>query len=150
MKKIDLGQTITILANIGVIAGIAFLALEIRQNSDLLSSQTRFNNVQNQLSLAMMLVEDSELNELVARASSGESISRDESFRLRQMVIVVLNLWEYEYREFEDGRLARDELKIESKRQDYLLFAQLAPGLWEQFKIGAHSSFIEFVETEIQ
>lgn len=33
MKKIDLGQTITILANIGVISGIAFLALELRQNT---------------------------------------------------------------------------------------------------------------------
>ena len=33
MKKIDLGQTITILANIGVITGIAFLALELRQNT---------------------------------------------------------------------------------------------------------------------
>ena len=31
MKKIDLGQTITILANVGVIAGIVFLAVEVRQ-----------------------------------------------------------------------------------------------------------------------
>ena len=29
MKKIDLGQTIAILANIGVIAGIVFLAVEL-------------------------------------------------------------------------------------------------------------------------
>jgi len=33
MKKIDLGQTINTVANIGVIAGIAFLAVEIRDNS---------------------------------------------------------------------------------------------------------------------
>ena len=33
MKKIDLGQTLQILANIGVIAGIVFLAVEIRQNT---------------------------------------------------------------------------------------------------------------------
>jgi hypothetical protein len=33
MKKIDFGQTITIIANIGVIAGIAFLAIEIQQNT---------------------------------------------------------------------------------------------------------------------
>jgi len=33
MKKIDLGQTITILANIGVIAGIVFLGYELRQNT---------------------------------------------------------------------------------------------------------------------
>jgi hypothetical protein len=33
MKKIDLGQTITILANIGVIVGIGFLAIEIQQTN---------------------------------------------------------------------------------------------------------------------
>ena len=33
MKKIDLGQAITILANAGVIAGIVFLAVELRQNT---------------------------------------------------------------------------------------------------------------------
>ncbi len=33
MKKIDLGQTISILANFGVIAGIVFLGLEIRQST---------------------------------------------------------------------------------------------------------------------
>ena len=34
MKKIDLSQTITILANLGVIAGIVFLAIEINQNTE--------------------------------------------------------------------------------------------------------------------
>ena len=33
MKKIDLGQSITILANLGVIAGIVFLGYEMRQNT---------------------------------------------------------------------------------------------------------------------
>jgi hypothetical protein len=31
MKKIDLGQTIAIFANIGVIAGIVFLSVELQQ-----------------------------------------------------------------------------------------------------------------------
>jgi hypothetical protein len=39
MKKIDLGQGITILANVGVIAGIVFLAVEIQQNSNLMQVQ---------------------------------------------------------------------------------------------------------------
>ena len=40
MKKIDLGQTIGILANIGVIAGIVFLAIEVSQNNDQLNLQS--------------------------------------------------------------------------------------------------------------
>ena len=39
MKKIDLGQTINILANVGVIAGIVFLAFELQQNNELLGAQ---------------------------------------------------------------------------------------------------------------
>ena len=34
MKKIDLGQIITIIANVGVIAGIVFVAFEVRQTRD--------------------------------------------------------------------------------------------------------------------
>jgi hypothetical protein len=45
MKKIDLGQTITILANIGVIAGIVFLALEVRQNQQTLERGNAMNLV---------------------------------------------------------------------------------------------------------
>ena len=40
MKKIDLAQTIMILADIGVIAGIVFLAVEIRQNTAATRSAT--------------------------------------------------------------------------------------------------------------
>lgn len=36
MKQIDIGQTISILASIGVIAGIVFLGLELNQNNRLL------------------------------------------------------------------------------------------------------------------
>ena len=35
MKKIDLGQAIGILANVGVTAGIVFLGMELRQNNEL-------------------------------------------------------------------------------------------------------------------
>ena len=41
MKKIDLGQTITILANVGVIAGIVFLGFELRQNNEILLANSR-------------------------------------------------------------------------------------------------------------
>ncbi len=40
MKKIDLGQTVSIIANLGVIAGIVFLAIELSQNTDAMRSQT--------------------------------------------------------------------------------------------------------------
>jgi hypothetical protein len=40
VKKIGLGQTISVLANIGVIAGIVFLGIELQQNNDCLEFPT--------------------------------------------------------------------------------------------------------------
>ena len=41
MKKIDLGQTLGIVANVGVIAGILLLAYELNQNRQMMQAQTR-------------------------------------------------------------------------------------------------------------
>ena len=41
MKKIDLGQTITIFANVDEIAGIVILAFELQQNNEALGLQAR-------------------------------------------------------------------------------------------------------------
>jgi hypothetical protein len=41
MKKLDLGQTLGVLANAGVIAGIVFLAVELQQNNELLEAEIR-------------------------------------------------------------------------------------------------------------
>jgi hypothetical protein len=40
---LDIGQIVTIGANIGVIAGLIFLAMEIRQNNKLLAAQARYS-----------------------------------------------------------------------------------------------------------
>ena len=43
MKKVDVAQTVNTLANIGVIAGIVFLAIEIRQNQESLDEGNRIS-----------------------------------------------------------------------------------------------------------
>ena len=43
MKKLDIGQTMSVLANVGIIAGIVFLGYELQQNNDQLRSQSRAN-----------------------------------------------------------------------------------------------------------
>jgi hypothetical protein len=51
MKKIEIGQTIGILANIGVIAGIVFLGYELRQNTSvaLATASQSMANAESQL-----------------------------------------------------------------------------------------------------
>ena len=43
MKKIDLGQAATVVANLAVVAGIIFLVVELRQNNETLELQQRIS-----------------------------------------------------------------------------------------------------------
>lgn len=46
MKKFDLGQSLNTLANVGVIAGIIFLAYELNQNNEFLELEAKATRVQ--------------------------------------------------------------------------------------------------------
>ena len=92
MKKIDLGQTITILANLGVIAGIVFLAIEVRQNQASLDQA-------NQIDRAAILTDamanfgefryatalDAEVSDLWYRGRRGEELSPNEEDRFEDI-----------------------------------------------------------------
>ena len=41
MKKVDVGRAVGILANLGVVAGIIFLAIEVGQNNELMRAASR-------------------------------------------------------------------------------------------------------------
>ena len=78
MKKLDLGQTITILANVGVIAGIVFLAIELRQNNRLLVAEAEFNQLQHLQDIGMVLFENPEVADMYTRALDGDELDRVE------------------------------------------------------------------------
>jgi hypothetical protein len=81
MKKIDLGQTMNTLANIGVILGIVFLAFELRQSQVVGRAQTR-----NEVSRAGMELNQfsatKEIGDIVLRSDRGEELSELEQWQL--------------------------------------------------------------------
>ena len=82
MKKIDLGQTITIFANIGVIAGIVFLALELQQNNELMqvaARDARSDRLQHYVEQVYMVPG---LAEILLKAHNGEPLSDVEKIKL--------------------------------------------------------------------
>ena len=78
MKKIDLGQTITILANIGVIAGIDFLALEVHQNNELMSAEARRSRTESSELAFRAIAENADIAEIFVKARQGQELSAVE------------------------------------------------------------------------
>ena len=81
MKQLDIGQIVGIIANLGVIAGIVFLAIEIQQNNDLLEAQAREASNNRQTELQTYIFTDPALAELMLKVKRGEELTEVEQFQ---------------------------------------------------------------------
>jgi len=70
MKKFDLGQAIQYAANIGVLLGIIFLAIEIRVNTRAVQAQTRDSVSEKEMQLYAWQATNPELARVVYKARS--------------------------------------------------------------------------------
>ena len=149
MKKFDLGQTITMLANIGVIAGIIFLGFELRQNNNLLESQARANLDANRVSMQQNLVEDAGgIAELVYKARTGQQLTDVEEWRLNVRRSMMLHSFESMYMEIERGPLEESDIPV---GQWIGSFAS-DPGMrisWNAVKDNMDSDFAQFLEQQV-
>ena len=96
MNKIDLGQSITILANVGVIVGIVFLLFEIRQNTAQLRSQASYSINQSVGALNQSIFQNAEFADLVYRGEQSFSdLGPVEQSRLAAFYFSEINLAQY-------------------------------------------------------
>ena len=146
MKRISFGQAVRVLANIGVIAGIVFLGIELRQNNDQLRSQSRANIYEMQAEIQRNYFRnDGGMADLYVKANTdGEVLSAVESSRLASYRTHLLRTMEFIFRE-------DPESAIDSIRWMTTLFRS-TPDLtveWEETKSGRDPAFVEFLETEV-
>ena len=85
MKKIDVGQGVAILANLGVIAGILLLTLELRQNNELMSIQAQATAVSLRTEVWRPTLEQPDIAPLLLKDQRGEELSGEEELRLRAL-----------------------------------------------------------------
>lgn len=139
MKKIDLVQTTQVVANLGVIAGIVFLAIEIGQNSEVMESQTRLNLVAVENEILTVLSEDEEIVELVFRMQSGDELSAPDKFRLIAFLQKGYRVLEWIYVD-----LPSERPRIASRR--VLLQFPVGREAWDQEKSAYDPAFVAFME----
>jgi len=151
MKKIDLGQSIQILANIGVIAGIVFLGVEIHQNNELMASQARLATNDLGLQFAENLSQNPTLAAILAKTGNNEPLTEAEEIQLYGIGLYVLRAFQLSYLEMVGGVLSDADFSVEamravyhSNRLDYRLSET-----WASFKQQANPNFAEFFEENI-
>ena len=111
MQFEKINQWLTLVANVGVIVGIFFLATEIRQTNELMESERRFNRLQVVLDGNAGYFENPLLTQAFRKASAGEELSADEETALRFQTINIISTWQWTWLE-----LPEDEFPLEQYR----------------------------------
>ncbi len=142
MKKIDLGQTITILANVGVIAGIVFLGVELRQNNELMAADARFNRLNIATESMTILAENPDLAEFLLKANAGEVLAPNEQARLDYYLVRTFFNMEWTYNEVPESVYPiarwRAVMNEPARRRS-----------WEAHEAELSKAFVEFVEENV-
>ena len=101
MKSIRLGEAIQILSNIGVLAGIVFLAYEIHQNTVSTQLSAAQNYLGSSYQMSMHFAENPELAGLVTKSMTNpDQLSPIEAFQLDRLQFSTLRTWQnmhYQY-----------------------------------------------------
>ena len=104
MKKIDLGEVVTIFANVGVIAGLVFLTFEIRQNTAQMRAEAAYAIHQDVQRLNQSIYSDTALSELLVKADAQyESLSAAEKSRVDAYYFSQINLADFFMGHEEEG-----------------------------------------------
>jgi hypothetical protein len=161
MNSFSLGQTIAILANVGVIAGIVFLAIEVRQNQATLEEANAMNQIaventaQEHFSyFRALILENDELFDIWQNGMTGAELTDSEETKFRELCT------EHLFRMLQSHRM-RFRLDPDSQ---YRSAARVVAGLiaqstryetcWNElrpaFQVSESFGFVGFVEEAIE
>ena len=113
-KVSSVHEGISIIANIGVVVSIAFLGIEMQQNTAMMQSQTRNSIVENQLSLYERGITNSEFAEVASKLRSDPNAyptPSPERFQYTLFVLSQLRIWENEFFQYRKGLFEIDEFE---------------------------------------
>ena len=149
MKLSSLNDWLTLGADIGVLAGIILLAVELQQNTQMMRSQTRDAMTQKTVDWRYMLAGNPELSELFANS---EAIMMNPEydanyFSLAALYEARLRIWENEWYQYQQGLF--DESEFSARLLYWGRFFRRKPDFgayWEGQRANYSESFAEQID----
>lgn len=145
-----LNSWLTFVANVGVIAGICFLAIEIRQNSNAIRAQTRAQLAEEVTELFSVNMNDQSYADVLMRGNSVKELSPVEKYQYFRHRSAWVHYWNNVVYQYQMGMYDESEfaLQISTIRSDMETY----PGLkvhWCENKYTASRDLIEAIEADL-
>lgn len=148
MKKMNLGQSLETLANLGVLAGIIFLAVEINQNTGMIEAQMSQSRADSATTEAQALYNSPYLPEIYVTLEKGEPLTDVQFERLTHWFRSFNRNMDNQLGLYQRGLLGDDVLR--SLRFATLDNISMSPKvmvpLWESTKVSYSDEYIRIVD----
>lgn len=146
MNTDALHRWLTLASNIAVLIGVVFVALEIRQNNDLMAAEARFNKVMVSRDAWQAIAENGDYASVLVRSRRDEELSETDEYRATASMMRYLVNMDWMYR----------ELPADSPEWNYMQQSLIATRtnplflrVWADRKTWFSPVFVEMVEKEI-
>jgi hypothetical protein len=156
MKKIVMGQLLSIVANLGVIAGIVFLAFELRQNTEAVQAESFQSYTDSSISFLSQIAQNAEFAEIAyASLYNTRPLNEVEEYRLRLNLRTQWYRFQNAYSQWNRGALAVEDWEVARKLMciqasgaegDSMGASQLRRDTWVSHTPYLNQSFIKFIE----
>ena len=133
-----------VIANFGVIAGIIFLAVELRQTNELMESERRYNRLQIILNGNLPYLDNPELIEARRKADTDEELSENEESALTIQLNRTFSAWQWTWVEL----YGTDEFPL-AQYQYAMQRSSFLQETWEARKPFLLPKFVKFVDENI-
>ena len=150
MSKYELSDIAQVLAILGVIISLAFVGLEINQNTSLARNQAYLEYVESLKDLTLDIATDEALPGLIARLVEGEmeeGFSAEDNVRIPLFQNATVRVWEGLYRSWSAGYLPQEAVANIGGgtllNNDY--FRQKS---WPAIKVHFSPDFVTFFENQ--
>lgn len=144
MKKVS--DWMNLSTSVAVILGIVFLGLEIRQNTEMMKSQTRDSISEKQMMFSEWVATESELALAIAKANAGQAMEPAEVIQYAYFLAGVWREWENSYYQFQQGLFDRDEFEPRMNRWHDMMRTKLVRDSWLATRMNYSPGFREEVD----
>jgi hypothetical protein len=147
MKRIEPGQLMTVITNIGVLGGLLLLAFELRQNNELMEADARMNRTAMSVDAWRFFAENGDLAELRERENSGEELSNAETRRVNSAVMSVFVIVAWTFAELSEESSDLRQVR-EVQRYNFANSPEYRR-VWEARKSTFDPAFVQWMEENV-
>lgn len=150
MNSDKISRWLSIGANLAVLASIVFLALEIRQNTEMTRAQITLGRSQNNVALAESQFNSDYIPGIIVKVSNGEELTRTEQYRLNAHIRAVLRVYDNDLQQYHQGLLGDhipQTVRVLVKR--FIVNNPYGRDHWEASKTSYSDHFVEIAEEVI-